>query len=35
MVLCGYEKLKDKVKVEIGNEDIGKIVDIGNIENLK
>ncbi|WP_339075999.1 SrtB-anchored collagen-binding adhesin [Clostridioides difficile] len=31
----GYEKLKDKVKVEIGNEDIGKIVDIGNIENLK
>ena len=31
----GYEKLKDKVKVEIGNEDIGKIVDIGNIENIR
>ncbi|UUC41528.1 SrtB-anchored collagen-binding adhesin [Clostridioides difficile] len=31
----GYEKLKDKIKVEIGNKDIGRIVDIGNIENIR
>ncbi|MCZ8458736.1 SrtB-anchored collagen-binding adhesin [Clostridioides difficile] len=31
----GYEKLKDKVKVEIGNKDIGRIVDIGNIESIR
>ncbi|MDB0439519.1 SrtB-anchored collagen-binding adhesin [Clostridioides difficile] len=31
----GYEKLKDKIKVEIDRKDIGKIVDIGNIENTK
>ncbi len=35
MAPSGYEKLKDKIKVEIGNKDIGKIVDIGNIENVK
>ncbi|MFA3828218.1 SrtB-anchored collagen-binding adhesin len=35
MAPSGYEKLKDKVKVEIGNKDIGKIVDIGNIENIR
>ncbi|KPI47786.1 collagen-binding protein [Clostridioides difficile] len=31
----GYEKLKDKVKVNIDKKDIGSIVDIGNIENIK
>ncbi|KPI48997.1 collagen-binding protein [Clostridioides difficile] len=35
MAPSGYEKLKDKIKVEIGNKDIGKIVDIGNIENVR
>ncbi len=35
MAPSGYEKLKEKVKVEIGNKDIGKIVDIGNIENIR
>ncbi len=35
MAPSGYEKLKDKIKVEIGNKDIGRIVDIGNIENIR
>ncbi|EQF23484.1 conserved repeat domain protein [Clostridioides difficile CD160] len=35
MAPSGYEKLKDKIKVNIDKKDIGRIVDIGNIENVK
>ncbi|MCC0635064.1 MULTISPECIES: SrtB-anchored collagen-binding adhesin [unclassified Clostridioides] len=35
MAPSGYEKLKGKIKVEIDRKNIGKIVDIGNIENVK